>query len=196
MKIEGEKVSRKGVNKRALAAGIIALTSLAAMAMVYNSAYSTTTITAKNIVKVYVENSSVDVYSPSIFLDREIAKVNVSLSDPDSSNNNSKISYTVIFESPLLKIGAIRSMVIQVYEDDGDYTFDKNKDTRIGVMSPLTPSLVYNTTFDENGTNIPSGGKNITYFLIANGVAFKPGIWDEAKTELGIKASVSLDSVS
>ena len=190
-------MSKGGVNKRALAAGIIALIALAAMAMVYNTAYSTTTITAKNIVRVYVENSSTDVYSPSIFLDEEIATVNVSLSDPDTDNPNNNISYTVIFESPLLEIGAIRSMVIQVYKDDnGNHTFDKSEDTLIGVMSPLTPSLIFNTTYAENGTTIGSGVKNETYFLVANGVAFKPGLWETAETKLGIKASVSLDSVT
>ena len=184
----------KGINKRALAAGVITLIALAAMAMVYNSAYSTSTITAKNIIAgVYVETSDPTVYSPSLFKDEEIAKVNISLSDPSSANDT--ISYTVIFESPLLKIGAIRSMVIQVYKDNGDYVLGSD-DTRIGVMSPLTPSLIYNATYNESTDGYISTGKNVTYFLIANGVAFKPGIWTEADTELGVKASVSLNYVS
>jgi len=187
-----------GVNKKVLAVGAVTLMAMAAMAMVYYSAYGTSTITAKNIIGgVSVETSSPSVYSPSIFLNEQIAKVNITLNDPNPGTNTSKISYTVVFESPLLKTGAVRAMVIEVYKDNGDGSFNAGTDTRIGVMSPLTPSFIYNTTYDESTSgDIGSDGKNVTYFLVANGLAFKPGVWSTDTTKLGIKASVSLNSVS
>lgn len=190
-------MSGKGLNKKLLAVGALMMVAMAAMAMVYYSAYGTSTITAKNIISgVFVEpNSSIKIYSPSVFTDQQIAKVNITLSDPNSSAKNT-IEYTVVFESPLLRTGAMRTMVIKVYEDDGDYSFDPSSDTIIGIMSPLTPSLIYKASYTEGEVNELGSGKNVTYFLVANGVAFKPGVWSEDTTQLGIKVSVSLDNVT
>jgi len=188
---------RRGINKKLLALGALMMVAMSAMAMVYYSAYGTSTITAKNIIGVSVEISNPDVYSPSVFTDEQIATVNITLNDPNPGTNTSKINYTVVFESPLLETGAVRAMVIEVYEDTNkNHNFDDD-DTRIGVMSPLTPSLIYSTTYNESEDgDIGDNGKNVTYFLIANGLAFKPGTWTTDTTKLGIKASVSLDSVT
>jgi len=191
------RIERRGANKKAIAAGIIALIALAAMAMVYYSDFGTSTITVNNIIAgVYVETSNPSVWSPSMFVNKEIAKVNIRLNDPDMSVDNNTINYTAVFESPLLKLGAVRALVIKVYKDDnGNHVFDDGTDELIGMMTPLTPSLVYSTTYNESKKGPINGGKNVTYFFIASGVAFKPGFWDTAETKVGIKASVSLDSV-
>ncbi len=175
------------------------MVAMAAMATVHYSAYITSansTITVKNIISgVFVEpNSSIEIYSPTIFTNKHIATVNITLNDPDNKVNNT-INYTVVFESPLLKIGAMRTMAIIVYKDNGDHILDTDTDEPIGVMSPLTPFLIYKASYSESSKNELSGGKNVTYFLVASGVALEPGTWTKEETKVGIQVSVRLDSV-
>ncbi|MDF2956795.1 MAG: hypothetical protein OD814_000417 [Candidatus Alkanophagales archaeon MCA70_species_1] len=170
------------VNKKALAVGAVTVIALAAMAMVYYSAYSTATVTATQILEVYSEPSGTTLYAPGIWTNQDFGKVNVTV----SSIPGSSVTYRLIIDAPALGKGAtgdlsdIRSIAIAVYKDDGDHQYDSGDELK-GFLTPWTPTLVINDTATSIG--------NKTYFLKLNGIAYKDGT-----ITIGVRASVELVS--
>ena len=182
---------RKGINKKAIAVGAVALIALAVIAMVYYSAYSTTTVTAKKILDTSVASQSVTMYAPGITTEAVAGTVTVNIYDPDTTKDDT-VRYRLIIDIPMLKKmsgewGNIRSLAIAVYDSNGYFR---------GFLTPWTPTLVIEDTVAENESSSPDfpddgSAYTVTYTLKVNGIA-----WKDMEMKLGIRASVELLSVS
>ena len=183
-------MGRRGVNKKVLAVGAVTVVALAAMAMVYYSAYSTATVTATQILEVYSEPSDPTLYAPGIWTNESFGKVNVSV----NTSGLSQVTYRLIIDAPALKqtatgdLSDIRSIAIAVYQDtNNNIAYDSGIDTLKGFLTPWTPTLVINETVGS-GDLVEN---NETYFLRLNGIAYKQG-----EITIGVRASVELVSAS
>ncbi len=178
-----------GVNKKALAVGAVTLVALAAMAMVYNSAYGTATVKAKKVV--WVDNSdislgTVTLKAPGIWVDETLGTITVH--KKNSSGIFDTIQYRLILEIPSFStnqhsdLSSIRSLAIAVYKND----------QLKGFLTPWTPTLVIDsdtwnpTTTDETDED--------TYTLKLNGIALKET--SASGITLGVRASVEILSVT
>ena len=179
-----------GVNKKVLAVGAVTLVALAAMAMVYYSAYSTTTVTAKKVVWVTDSDISLEpvtLKAPGIYVGETLGTITVH--KKNSSGIVDTLQYRLILEIPSLSPGQdsdlsnIRSLVIAVYDENNNLK---------GFLTPWTPTLVIDsdtwnpTTADETDTD--------TYTLKLNGIAFKET--SASGITIGVRASVEILSVT
>ena len=173
------------VNKKVLAVGAVTVVALAAMAMVYYSAYDTATVTAKQVLSVSIPNlQDVPLKAPGIWVDKTLGTVNVTVDNSSGSFDN--LTYRLILDIPSLSAGKhsdlsnVRSLAIAVY----------NGSTLEGFLTPWTPTLTIDKTVDPS-TNT---SVNHTYELKLNGIAFKAT--SSQGITLGVKASVEILSIS
>lgn len=174
---------KKGVNKKAIAVGAVALIALAAVAMVYYSAYSTTTVSAKQVVRVSAPQlNNVVLHAPGIWADENLGSITVTIDN--SSGTFDTIRYRLIIDVPALSAAShedlsdIRSIAIAVYDSNGDLK---------GFLTPWTPTLVIESTVNPDSATVVTE----TYNLKLNGIAYKDG-----DITLGVRASVEILSVT
>jgi len=173
------------VNKKVLAVGAVTLAALAAMAMVYYSAYSTATVKAERVLWVSISKNLRDVTleAPGIWANEYLGTVRVT--KDNTSGDVDSLRYRLILEATFSgsypDLSKVRSLAIAVYDESGDLK---------GFLTPWTPTLVIdNSTWDPSGNTSDAD----TYKLKLNGVAFEQ---TSSSITLGVKASVEILSLS